>query len=335
MKIVIDAMGGDNAPDAIVNGAVSALKKYEDLQIILTGKKEMIESSLKGFCCDRLFIEDCRETIQNDESPTTAIRQKTDSSLVKAFDILKQNKADALISAGSTGAILAGGYLKIGRIKGVSRPALAPILPTKNGKKVMLIDCGANVDSKPINLLDFAIMGSCYMKIFGIENPSCALLSVGDEQGKGNELTKEAYNLLCDQSNKINFVGNKEARDLLAGVADIFVSDGFAGNVALKASEGAVSLAMSELKHAFGGFGGKLAALLIYKKLKKIKEKLDYNKYGGSMFLGCNAIIIKSHGSSNAETILKSIEQARNIYDNKIIEQITQKMNQRLEENDE
>lgn len=333
MRIVIDAMGGDNAPDVIVNGAVSALKKYNDMQIILTGKKEMIEKSLSGFCSDRLFVEDCRETIENDESPTAAIRQKTDSSLVRAFDILKQNKADALISAGSTGAVLAGGYLKIGRIKGVSRPALAPILPTKTGRKVMLIDCGANVDSKPINLLDFAIMGSCYMKIYGVENPGCALLSVGDEQGKGNELTKEAYKLLCDPSNGINFVGNKEARDLLKGVADIFVCDGFAGNVALKASEGAVSLAMSELKTAFGGFGGKLAALLIFKKLKKIKEKLDYNKYGGSMFLGCNAIVIKSHGSSKAETILKSIEQAKNIYENKIIEQITQKMNQRLEEN--
>lgn len=324
-------MGGDRAPKSVVEGSILALKKYPNLQIVLTGNEELILPLLKGFSCERLSIVDCKQVIENNEVPTIAIKQKADSSLVKAFDMLKQNEVDALISAGSTGAILAGGYLKIGRIKGVSRPALAPILPTKNGKSVMLIDCGANVDSKPNNLLDFAVMGSCYMKIFGIEKPRCALLSVGDEEGKGNELTKSAYDLLNDKSNGINFVGNKEARDLLSGDADIFVSDGFAGNVALKASEGAVSLAMKELKVVFGGILGKISGLLVYRKLKKVKAKLDYNKYGGSMFLGCKSIIIKSHGSSKAETILKSIEQAKSIYENKIIEQIANKMNQRLE----
>lgn len=329
MNIVIDGMGGDNAPKAIVEGCIQALSEFADLNIILTGKEIEIKKYLGNFKDKRLQIVNCTEVIENTEVPTVAIKQKTNSSLVVAFDVLKEKKADALISAGSTGAILIGGFLKIGRIKGISRPALAPIMPTKEGNGVLLIDCGANVDTKPANLLDFAIMGSCYMKIFGIEKPRVALLSVGDEEGKGNELTKEAYNLLSNCP-EINFIGNREARDLLSGNIDVMVSDGFSGNVALKASEGAVSLAMSEIKTAFGGFLGKCAGLLIAKKLKKIKTKLDYNKYGGSMFLGCKEIVIKSHGSSKPETVYMAIKQARNIYESKIIDEITTIMSERI-----
>lgn len=332
MKIVIDAMGGDNAPKAIVEGTVKALEQIKDLQIILTGNQEEIKKYLEKDY-DRLEIVHCTQTIENNEQPSVAIRQKTDSSLVVALDYLKQKKADAVISAGSTGAILIGGFLKIGRIKGVSRPALAPILPAKNGGRVLLIDCGANVDSKPKSLVDFAIMGTTYMKIYGIENPRVALLNVGEEEGKGNELTKETYNLLKSQEG-INFIGNREARDLLSGEIDVMVCDGFAGNIALKSTEGALSLVINEIKGCFTGFFGKLAGLLVYKKMKKIKDKLDYNKYGGSIFLGCNGIVLKSHGSSKAETIFSSIKQVIEIHNNKIIDEISNKMSERIIDNE-
>lgn len=332
MKIVIDAMGGDNAPKAIVEGTVKALEQIKDLQIVLTGNQEEIKKYLEKDY-DRLEIVHCTQTIENNEQPSVAIRQKTDSSLVVALDYLKQKKADAVISAGSTGAILIGGFLKIGRIKGVSRPALAPILPAKNGGRVLLIDCGANVDSKPKSLVDFAIMGTTYMKIYGIENPRVALLNVGEEEGKGNELTKETYNLLKSQEG-INFIGNREARDLLSGEIDVMVCDGFAGNIALKSTEGALSLVINEIKGCFTGFFGKLAGLLVYKKMKKIKDKLDYNKYGGSIFLGCNGIVLKSHGSSKTETIFSSIKQVIEIHNNKIIDEISNKMSERIIDNE-
>lgn len=328
MKIVLDAMGGDNAPKAIVEGAVKALDKIKNLEIVLTGKETEIKKYLNENI-ENLSIINCTEVIENDEQPSVAIKQKKDSSLVVALDMLRQKQADAVISAGSTGAILIGGFLKVGRIKGVSRPALAPLLPTKKGGSVLLIDCGANVDTKPKNLVDFAIMGTSYMKVFGIENPKVALLSVGEEEGKGNELTKEAYNLLKEQKD-INFIGNREARDMMSGDIDILVCDGFDGNVALKATEGAVSLAVNEFKNCFTGIFGKLAGFLVYKKLKKVKGKLDYKKYGGSMFLGCNGIVIKSHGSSNDESIFSAIKQAVSIYDQKLIEEISNKMNKGL-----
>lgn len=236
MKIVIDAMGGDNAPQAIVSGALLALEKYDDLQIILTGKKETIQKFIpEKFALERLEIIDCDEVIENDETPTIAIKQKPNSSLVVGFDILKANKADAIISAGSTGAILTCGFLKIGRIKGVSRPALAPFLPTKDGSKVLLIDCGANMDCKSINLLHFAVMGSCYMQyLFDMERPRVALLNVGTEDKKGNELAKESYELLKNAD--INFIGNIEARDITSGVCDVVVCDGFNGNICIKSN---------------------------------------------------------------------------------------------------
>lgn len=323
MKIVIDAMGGDTAPKSIVEGVLQAKRKYKDeIQFILCGKEEEITKHLQPEQKDAFEIINTREVIENEESPTVAIKTKKDSSLSVAFDVLKSNRADALISAGSTGAILVGGFTKIGRLKGVSRPALSPLLPTKTGEKVLILDVGANMDCKPINLVHFAVMGSVYMNTnYDIEKPRVGLLNVGTEEAKGNEISKETFNLLKEQPN-LNFVGNIEARDIMSGNYDVVVADGFAGNIALKSIEGGVSLAMSEIKKALTGFRGKIAGLLIYPKLKKSRNLLDYNKYGGSPFLGAKKIIIKSHGSSKAETIKACIDQAYHLYQSKFTEKI-------------
>ena len=316
MKIVLDAFGGDNCPDAIIDGVYLAEQKYSDVQYVVTGNKSIIESYIKekNYTFKNLEIVDAPEVISCNDVPTSAIRTKKNSSLVVALDLLKKDESvSALISTGSTGAILAGGFLKIGRIKGVSRPALAPCLPTKKGTNVMLIDCGANADCKPVNLCHFALMGSIYYReLFGVENPRVALVNVGTEESKGNELVKQTFPLM--QKLPINFVGNMEARDALSGDYDVLVCDGFTGNVLLKSVEGAISLVMGELKLAFKtNLLTKIGAKLSMKGIKKIKNKLDYHKYGGSPFIGCSKTIIKSHGSSKAVTILASIEYLYNL----------------------
>jgi glycerol-3-phosphate acyltransferase PlsX len=326
MKIVIDASGGDNAPQAIVQGAVLAIKQKKDIEIILTGDSKKISQFLNNKNSKNIEVVHAPEIIENSDVPTQVFKQKPNSSLAIAYDILKEKRADALISAGSTGAILVGGFTKIGRIKGISRPALAPLLPTKTGGNVLLLDVGANMDAKSINILHFATMGSSYLKsCFNVENPRIALLNVGEEDEKGNELTKESFELLKQQEN-INFVGNIEARDILSGKYDVVVCDGFSGNIALKAIEGAVSLAMSEVKGAFKGIRGKIAGLLVLRKLKKSKGKLDYNKYGGSPFLGVKSIVIKSHGSSKAETIRNAIFQAYNLHNSNFLEKLKEEL---------
>ena len=313
MKIILDAFGGDNCPDAIIDGIYLAQNEFKDIEFIVTGNKEIIEKYIEDKCYkfNHLEIVDAPDVISCNDVPTVAIKTKKESSLVKAIELLKSDESvDALISTGSTGAILAGGFLRIGRIKGVSRPALCPVLPTATGKNVLLIDCGANADCKPINLCHFALMGSIYYKeLFGVENPRVALLSNGTEDAKGNELYKATFPLL--KKMPINFVGNMEARDGLSGDYDVLVCDGFTGNVFLKATEGAVSLVMGELKSALNSsLIAKIGAGLSMKALKKVKNKLNYHKYGGSPFIGCNKTIIKSHGSSKAETIYASIVQA-------------------------
>ena len=329
MKIVLDAFGGDNCPGAIIDGVYLAEKKLDDIQYVVTGDKGIIVNYIKEkkYNFKHLEIVDAKEVISCNDVPTTAIRTKKDSSLVVALDILKKDETvNALISTGSTGAILAGGFLKIGRIKGVSRPALAPCLPTKKGTNVMLIDCGANADCKPVNLCHFALMGSLYYKeLFGVENPRVALVNVGTEDAKGNELVKSTYPLM--QKLPINFVGNMEARDALSGDYDVLVCDGFTGNVLLKSIEGAIGLVMGELKAAFKtNLLTMIGAKLSMKGIKKIKDKLDYNKYGGSPFIGCSKTIIKSHGSSKAETIFASIEQAYKYENAKINEKIAEQI---------
>ena len=325
MKIVVDAFGGDNAPKEIVEGAVLALEKHPDLQLILCGDEETITKLLNGRGEGRVQILHAPEVITNDDTPTLAIRNKTNSSLVKAFDVLKENDdVIALVSAGSTGAILTGAIMKIGRIKGISRPALAPILPTKlSNKDVLLIDSGANVDCKPINLQHFALMGSAYYSIlYGVDAPRVGLLSNGTEDHKGNELTKEAFPLI--KASSVNFIGNVEAREYMSGNVDVMVAEGFAGNVLLKGSEGAVAAVLSLLKHSIKShLSSKIGALFMSKTFKELKNRMDVlGKHGGSPFLGCKKLVMKNHGSSSRINISSSIDQAILLHENKLIEKI-------------
>jgi len=312
MKIIIDAFGGDNAPEEVVNASLLALYKYKKLKITLVGKSEVIQDSLHGKKYDqsRLDIVDAREVITCEESPVDAIRTKKDSSIVRGIELLKSkpDEYSGFVSAGSTGALLSATVLKLGRIKGVIRPALSPLLPTAKGTPVMLIDAGANVDVKPINLVQFALMGHAYMsKVLGISKPRVALLNVGTEDSKGNELTKASLPLL--KQLPINFVGNMEARDFLSGNYDVVVADGFVGNVLLKATEGACKILFKEIKSAMlGSFRGKIGALFLKKPLKKVVKKFDYEGLGGSVLLGAKGVVIKGHGSSKAREFLSAIE---------------------------
>lgn len=323
MKIVVDAFGGDNAPVEIVEGCLLALKKHRDLKIVLCGQIAKIREILDGRE-DRIEIVSASDVISNDESPTEAIRKKTDSSLVKAFDVLKENDdVVALISAGSTGAILTGAIMKIGRIKGISRPTLAPVVPTKIlGKNVILADSGANVDCKALNLAHFALMGSAYYSIlFGEKKPKVGLLNIGAEEHKGNELTREANELL--KNLKINYIGNVEARDFMSGNVDIVVADGFNGNVLLKSTEGAVLSVMSMLKHSIKShFMSKVGAVFMKKTFKELKGSMSMDTHGGSPFLGIKKLVIKNHGTSTRTNISASIDQAILLHKNHLISKI-------------
>ena len=322
MKIVVDAFGGDYAPFEIVAGAVKALQANEKLNLVLVGDKDKITEILQSlvFVSDRLEIVHAPDVVTMDDVPTVAIRTKKTSSIVVAYDYLKQNDdAMALVSAGSTGATLTGAVLKLGRIPNISRPALAPILPTINDGGVMLLDCGANADCKPENLLHFGIMGNEYMKAIGVKKPRIGLLNIGTEEEKGSETVKEAYQLL--KNSNLNFVGNIEARDVLRGNVDVVVSDGFAGNVCLKTIEGTAEILFGELKDAMtSSFKTKLGALLLKKKMKGIKQKYDYTKVGGAPLLGVTKIVLKCHGNSKADSIASTIEQAFVLANNKLIE---------------
>ncbi len=324
-KIVVDGFGGDNAPEEIVEGCVLACEKRKDVQIIICGEEEKISSILSGRGDGRITILSAPEVITNDDTPTEAIRHKENSSLVKAFDVLRENDdVIALISAGPTGAILTGAVMKIGRIKGISRPALAPNLPTKvKGKEVLLIDAGANVDCKPINLVHFALMGSAYYEIvYGQKAPKVGLLSNGAEEHKGNELTKLAHPML--KTCGVNFIGNVEGRDYLSGDVDVLVSDGFAGNVLLKGTEGAIQALLSILKRSIKShFLSKIGYLFMKKSFKEVKQTIDIQgQHGGSAFLGCKKLVIKNHGTSTRINIAASVEQAILLHENKLIEKI-------------
>lgn len=323
MKIVIDAFGGDNAPKEIVEGAVLAINKYSNLNIVLCGDEEKIRQILNGRN-ERIEICHAPLVISNDDVPTEAIRGKKESSLVKAFDILKEREdVISLISAGSTGAILTGAIMKIGRIKGISRPALAPVLPTKKKSDVILIDSGANIDCKPINLYHFAVMGSAYYSaLYNVNKPRVGLLNIGVEEHKGTELTREAYSLIKDSG--LNFIGNVEAREYMSGKVDVMVADGFAGNVLLKGSEGAVGALLSVLKNSIKSHTmSKIGALFMRKTFKEIKNRMDVlSRHGGSPFLGCKKLVMKNHGSCKRENILASVDQSVILYQNKLIEKI-------------
>lgn len=334
MKVVVDAFGGDNAPLEVVEGAVMAVKQNKDLTVVLSGDETKIKEILKDRI-ERIEIVDAKDVITNDDVPTLAIRQKKDSSMVRAFDLLKENDdVVGLVSAGSTGAVLSGVIMKIGRIKGISRPALCPILPTiVDGRSVVICDCGANVDCKSENLLHFAIMASVFYSITnGVENPKVALLNNGAEEHKGNELTKTTYPLM--KTLPINFVGNVEAREVMSGNVDVIVTDGFAGNVLLKSVEGTAK-AMSQMlkKDAKKNVFHMLGALMMG-KFNGLKNKMDMDKYGGAPFLGCKKLVVKTHGSANRENFKNTILQVVKLYENKMnekIEAMVGEMTQKIE----
>ena len=328
MKIVLDVFGGDNAPEEIVKGAVQALKENDGFNLVLVGKQEEINALLTKYeySGDRVEIIDARDVITNDDVPTEAIRRKKDSSLVVSFKTLTSDEeCVALISAGSSGAVLTGGMLLVKRIKGVTRAALAPLLPTVNGGFVTLVDCGANAECKPQMLVQFAHFGRAMATSYmGIQNPRIGLLSNGTEDKKGNQLNTETFPLLKAEKG-LNFVGNMEAREILSGDYDVVVADGFSGNIALKGCEGTALAFMTILKNAImeGGLRAKIGYLLMKPVFKKVKKTLDYNDYGGAVLVGLQKIVIKAHGSSKAKSICAAILQAVTLHNRGIIDEVT------------
>lgn len=323
MKIVVDGYGGDNAPYEIVKGVVEALKQDKELEVIITGNEAALQHLVdEMYNGDRLTIVNAPEIITCEEVPTVAIRRKKDSSLVKALNIVKEHDVGGFVSAGSTGAVLAGGIFILGRLKGITRPALAPVLPTANGGKVVLIDCGANVDCKVEQLMQFAVMGVAYMQtVYGIDNPKVGLLSNGAENEKGNDLVK-ATNVALRNSD-INFIGNIEGRDILTGDCDVVVADGFNGNIALKSAEGTANMVFSVLKKEIkSSFKAKLGALFMKKSLMNIKKNLDYTEHGGAAFLGVSKPLIKTHGSTKAKSLAASILQAKKMAESNVISRL-------------
>ena len=314
MKIYLDAMGGDNAPSAIVEGAKEALANYPDLMIELGGPKETVEPLVADVFKNapelkaRVSVSDCPELITNEESPVMAVRQKKQSAIVDGMLKLKDRQVDAFVSAGSTGAVLAGGMFRLGRIRGIDRPALAPLLP--NGKDYfLLIDCGANVDCRPEYLTQFAMMGDAYMRgMRGVKSPRIGLVNNGAEAEKGCELTKATYKLL--EKSTFNFVGNVEGRDITHDVADVVVCDGFVGNVILKFMEGVATTLLGMIKTEItADFKSKAGALLSKGAFKRVKKTMDYSEVGGAPLLGVNGCVIKAHGSCNAHAIACAIKQ--------------------------
>ncbi|MFT4413528.1 phosphate acyltransferase PlsX [Fredinandcohnia humi] len=307
MRIAIDAMGGDNAPEQIVKGVMDAVNHFKDLHITLIGDEAKVRNFLTND--ERIDIIHTESVIEATDEPVRAVRRKKDASMVLMAKEVSEGRADACISAGNTGALMTAGLFIVGRIEGIDRPALAPTLPTLNKKGFLMLDVGANVDAKPEHLLQYAIMGSIYSeKVRGIKNPRIGLLNVGTEDKKGNELTKQAFELI--KTTNLNFVGNVEARDLLDGVADVVVTDGFTGNVALKTIEGTALSMFSMLKTAFtSNLKSKIAAVLLMPQLKVIKKTMDYSEYGGAGLFGLKAPVIKAHGSSDANGLLSAVRQ--------------------------
>lgn len=335
MKIAIDAMGGDHAPKEPVLGALQALAHIKS-DIVLIGDEVKIKAVLEGQTYDasRVSIVHTTEVIENEDKPVKAIKTKKDSSMVVGFKMLKEKQIDAFLSAGNTGALLAGGLLKVGRIKGIDRPALCSVYPTSNGIAV-LTDAGANADCKPRNLYEFAVMGSIYAnKVLGINNPKVGLANIGVEEGKGNSLVQESYPLLKESA--LNFIGNAEVRDVPEGVADVVVCDGFTGNVILKVSEGVAKSFTTMLKEQI--MSSKLmsvAALLIKPAFGALKKKMDYAEYGGAPFLGVDGILVKAHGSSNAKAFMNGIRYAQKCIDVDVVNVIKAELGSKAVEAEE
>ncbi|MBT2641232.1 phosphate acyltransferase PlsX [Bacillus sp. ISL-41] len=309
MRLAVDAMGGDNAPREIVLGAMKAIEKYNDIHIVLVGDENKIREHLTNE--ERIEILHTEEVILGTDEPVRAVRRKKTASMVLAAQQVADGNADACISAGNTGALMAAGLFVVGRIDGIERPALAPTLPTIGGEGFLLLDVGANADAKPEHLVQYAIMGSIYSeKARGITNPRVGLLNIGTEEKKGNELVRNTYGLLKEAD--INFIGNVESRDLLEGAADVVVADGFTGNMVLKTIEGTAMSVFKMLKTALtSNFKSKMAAAVLKPDLTVLKNKMDYTEYGGAGLFGLKAPVIKAHGSSDANAVFNSIRQAR------------------------
>lgn len=310
-KVVLDAMGGDNAPKEIIKGAVDAIAERGDIKIILTGKEDVIKDELAGYTYNKeqIDIVNTTEVIETAEPPVMAIRKKKDSSIVVGLKMVKNGEADAFVSAGSSGAILAGGQLLVGRIKGVERPPLAPLIPTEKGFS-LLIDCGANVDARPSHLVQFAKMGSVYMEhVMGVKNPRVAIVNIGAEEEKGNALVKETFPLL-KECGDVNFTGSIEAREIPHGQADVVVCEAFVGNVILKLYEGVGAVLISKIKGGMmANLRSKIGALLVKPALKATLKDFDASEYGGAPLLGLNGLVVKTHGSSTAKEIKNTIFQ--------------------------
>lgn len=333
MKIIVDAMGGDYAPSAPVEGAVKAAEEL-GVNIILVGKEDVVKEELKkfGYSGDKIEIRNADDVITNHEEPAKAVRSKKSASVVVGANMLKKGEGDALLSMGNTGALLASGLLIVGRIKGVLRPALATLLPTAKGPK-LLIDAGANTNCKADNLVQFGIMGSIYMKnVMNIKNPTVGLMSNGEEEGKGDELTKAAYPLL--QKAPLNFIGNIEGRDVMEGTTDVMTCDGFVGNVVLKTVEGMGHVVGQSVKDIFTkSILSKIGALFVLKGVKDFKKKMDYREYGGAPLLGTKKPVIKGHGSSDSKAVFNAIRQAKRFVETNVIDEIINNINSMEEEN--
>ncbi len=323
-KVALDAMGGDNAPKEIVKGAVEAVKLRRDIKVLLTGQEEVLKKELSEYTYpkDQIEIVNATEVIETAEPPVMAIRRKKDSSIVVAMNLVKKKEADAFVSAGSTGAVLVGGQVLVGRIKGVERPPLAPLMPTLKGVS-LLIDCGANVDARPSHLVQFAKMGSIYMEhVMGKKNPTVGIVNIGAEEEKGNALVKETFPLL-KECKDINFIGSVEAREIPYGAADVIVCEAFVGNVILKLYEGVGGALVKKLKKGMmASLRSKIGALLVKPALKATLKDFDSSEYGGAPLLGLNGLVVKTHGSSTSKEVCNSIIQCLTFKEQNINEKI-------------
>ncbi len=328
VNVAVDAMGGDNAPAEVVKGAAEAVCADKRVKVFLVGREPALRAELDKYTFDpeRLEVVHAQEVIETGEPPVMAIRRKKDSSIVKCMNMVKNGECDALVSAGSTGAILVGGQVIVGRIKGVERPPLAPIIPNLKGVS-LLLDCGANVDARPSQLLQFARMGSVYMEsVIGVKNPRVGLVNIGVEEEKGNALTKEAYPLLksCPE---INFVGNVEAREIPFGAADVLVCEAFAGNIVLKMLEGVSDALIGKIKGGMmSSLRSKIGAFLVKPALKQTLKDFSTEEYGGAPLLGLNGLVVKTHGSSKSVEIKNSILQCIAFKEQKINEKIKEQV---------
>jgi len=325
MIIAVDAMGGDNAPEAVVKGALKAVNSFDDIILKLVGKKDLISNYLEdqSYNQERLQVINATEEITMEDSPAKAIRKKKDSSIVVASELVKKGDAEALIAAGSTGAAMSAGVLKVGRLKGIKRPAISTLFPTET-KPTLILDAGANANAEPEYLQQFALMGQIYAKkILNRDKPKIGLMNVGEEKGKGSKLTNEAFMLIDNDKRIDNFAGNIEGRDIFTGEYDVIVTDGFTGNVILKTTEGLAEFMFSLLKDALtSDLKSKLGAFLVKDNLKKMKNKVDYREYGGAPLLGLNGIVIIGHGSSDATAFFNAIRVARDTIKEQVVAEI-------------